>query len=244
MLYVDSNGKLEGGIYTGSTPGITSASAVNNNAWHYAVLTVNKTSTTQTLYLDGSQVGTWSGTPEGPFTTVSIGAGYTASWPNPPSSSTSYFGGQIDDVRVSSSATARSANWITAEWNNQNSPSTFYSVGSAETNDSTPPTVSITAPTDGATISGTTTVCKRKRRRLRRPAGRVPLLPRLVVLVCERRVDRDGHDLAVLAEPSAPCCAANRTYTLVARATDNSGNTTDSSSVTVIVSNTRIAGRL
>jgi hypothetical protein len=37
--------------------------------------------------------------------------------------------GMIDEVRVSS--TARSADWITAEYNNQSSPSTFYSVGSA-----------------------------------------------------------------------------------------------------------------
>jgi hypothetical protein len=41
-----------------------------------------------------------------------------------------YFDGQIDEVRVSS--VARSATWISTEYNNQNSPATFYSVGTAE----------------------------------------------------------------------------------------------------------------
>lgn len=38
--------------------------------------------------------------------------------------------GQIDEVRIS--ATARSGNWIKTEYNNQNSPGTFYSVGAQE----------------------------------------------------------------------------------------------------------------
>jgi hypothetical protein len=42
-----------------------------------------------------------------------------------------YFTGSIDEVRVSS--IARSAAWIAAEYSNQNSPSTFYTVGSAQT---------------------------------------------------------------------------------------------------------------
>ncbi len=237
MLYVDSNGKLEGGIYTGSTPGITSSSTVNNSTWHYAVLTVNKTSTTQTLYLDGSQVGTWSGTPEGPFTTVSIGAGYTASWPNPPSSGTSYFSGQIDDVRVSSSATARSANWITTEWNNQNSPSTFYSVGSAETNDSTPPTVSITAPTGGATIQNGQAVTASAS-----DAGSG--VQQVEFRYCSgwscsfaSGTTIGSPDTTSPYSVTWSSMPANGTYTIVARATDNSGNTADSSPVTVLVSN-------
>jgi methylaspartate ammonia-lyase len=38
-------------------------------------------------------------------------------------------GGTLDEVRVSS--TARSAGWIATEYNNQSSPSTFYTVGAA-----------------------------------------------------------------------------------------------------------------
>ena len=40
------------------------------------------------------------------------------------------FDGTIDEVRVSNAS--RSAGWILTEYNNQNSPSTFYSVGTQE----------------------------------------------------------------------------------------------------------------
>ena len=43
---------------------------------------------------------------------------------------TRLFNGGIDEIRISNSA--RSSTWITTEYNNQNSPSTFYSVGSPE----------------------------------------------------------------------------------------------------------------
>jgi hypothetical protein len=39
----------------------------------------------------------------------------------------SFFDGLIDEARVAN--VARSADWITTEYNNQNSPSTFYTVG-------------------------------------------------------------------------------------------------------------------
>ena len=51
------------------------------------------------------------------------------------------FNGIIDEVRISN--TARSAGWIATEYNNQYSPSSFYSVGSEETDgDTTSPTYS------------------------------------------------------------------------------------------------------
>jgi hypothetical protein len=47
------------------------------------------------------------------------------------SAGTEQFLGLIDEARVST--TARSADWIATEYNNEGSPSTFYSVGSTET---------------------------------------------------------------------------------------------------------------
>jgi hypothetical protein len=44
------------------------------------------------------------------------------------------FSGEIDEVRVTTSV--RSANWWSTEYNNQNSPSTFWSTGAQETNSS------------------------------------------------------------------------------------------------------------
>jgi hypothetical protein len=43
----------------------------------------------------------------------------------------SYYQGNIDEFHFSNSA--RSADWIAAEYNNQNSPSTFVTVGAEDT---------------------------------------------------------------------------------------------------------------
>ncbi|WP_424920067.1 LamG-like jellyroll fold domain-containing protein [Streptomyces sp. wa1064] len=63
FLSVDNAGKLRGQFYTvehaGTRP-ITSSAIVTDNAWHHAVLTSEGTK--QTLYLDGSRVGTLTGT--------------------------------------------------------------------------------------------------------------------------------------------------------------------------------------
>jgi hypothetical protein len=48
-----------------------------------------------------------------------------ASWTNAPTSN--YFGGNIDEARVS--GVAASSSWILTEYNNQSSPSTFYIIG-------------------------------------------------------------------------------------------------------------------
>jgi hypothetical protein len=65
---------------------------------------------------------------------------------------------EVDEVRISN--TARSADWITTEYNNQNSPSTFYSVGAAVMGGgSSSPAITSLSTTTGAvgasvTISG------------------------------------------------------------------------------------------
>ena len=38
-----------------------------------------------------------------------------------------YFNGSLDEVRISN--TVRSADWIATEYNNQSSPSAFYTIG-------------------------------------------------------------------------------------------------------------------
>ena len=70
------------------------------------------------------------------------------------SSYTRRFEGQIDEVRVAT--VARSADWISTEYNNQNSPSTFMSVGFEESSgDTVNPTISSLSPADGATSVST-----------------------------------------------------------------------------------------
>ena len=96
------------------------------------------------LYKNGSLVG--GPTAASPATSITsealIGRGALGNSP---------WSGDIDEVRIA--ATARSAGWITTEYNNQNSPGTFITMGSESCTTSTPtPTPTATAtPTPTAT---------------------------------------------------------------------------------------------
>ncbi len=72
------------------------------------------------LYIDGTDLGgstnPWSGS-----RSADTGTNLTIGSPN------WYFKGIIDEVRILD--TVRSTNWIATEYNNQNSPATFYSIG-------------------------------------------------------------------------------------------------------------------
>jgi len=151
---------VSGFYYTGTSwPQINGGSPILNTGWHYVAYSV--TANDQRVYLDGTQVNigssssaiSWSGL--GTATKIGIhGNGAT----------NANFGGKIDEPRVSN--TIRSGDWLKTEYNNQSSPSTFYSV-SAETNFSSgnaaPPVVNagtdqvINQPTSSVTLSGTAT---------------------------------------------------------------------------------------
>jgi len=70
----------------------------------------------ESLYVDGVLNGTATFTPPNNLDTLNIGRRGDGI----------YFNGSIDEVRVSN--IARSADWVTTEYNNQFSPSTFYAV--------------------------------------------------------------------------------------------------------------------
>ena len=95
-------------------PTIAKASVLDG-AWHHFVGVRSSTGTF--LYLDGTLVNTQAAsTGDVSFgTTLSIMDHFNR-----------YTSGLIDEIRISS--TARSTEWITTEYNNQNSPSTFYAV--------------------------------------------------------------------------------------------------------------------
>ena len=117
MLYVDDNGRLEGG-------GITTTTAYNDNKWHFAVVTYANNGT-ETLYVDGLNLGSTQQQITGysPSYSYFVGTAYTflfseGNW------DWLYFNGDLDEVSVSN--TVRSGDWIQTEYNNQGSPSTFY----------------------------------------------------------------------------------------------------------------------
>jgi hypothetical protein len=103
----------------------TGTTSVTTGGWHYIVGTWD--GTTERVYLDGLL--------DGSIGTSRIFAGYTL--PNMeigghstsgPAPTDAYFSGSIDEVRLS--YTARSADWIKTDYNNQSSPGTFITIGS------------------------------------------------------------------------------------------------------------------
>ncbi|MEO3809911.1 LamG-like jellyroll fold domain-containing protein [Sphaerisporangium sp. B11E5] len=101
LLYVGTDGRLRGQYWNGQAAPITSASPVNNGQWHHVALTGD--GGTQTLYLDGTAVGSLSGSIDhrDQFYTR-IGSGFTSwSWPASTGSTEVFpFRGQIDEVAV------------------------------------------------------------------------------------------------------------------------------------------------
>ncbi len=92
------------------------------NTWHYTTLTWNDTNLYG--YLNGNYIGTAeytnTSTYGGSSRIGAFGSGNT-------------FPGIIDEVKISKNL--RSASWIETEYNNMNSPNTFYTVGEQEIND-------------------------------------------------------------------------------------------------------------
>ena len=118
-------------------------------SWTYVVLEYNSASTIHSIYLNGSLAAssTNSNTPTSTMTGIDIG-----SFPL----DSEYHHGSLDEFRVSTSA--RSADWTATEYNNQSSPSTFYSLGSATSYGG--PNISSLSPSSGnigdsVTITGT-----------------------------------------------------------------------------------------
>lgn len=96
--------------------------AISINNWHYVALTYNITGGTIRCFIDGAQQGN-TGTHTGP-----IGAPVENLNLGRKEQNAFYFDGIIDEARVIN--TYRSPDWLATEYNNQNSPSTFYTVSS------------------------------------------------------------------------------------------------------------------
>lgn len=124
------------GPNTGTCPGfavvsagstcVTNSTLPSTNVWHHVVVTNNHNSSDLVqVYIDGTLSATST------FSFFTYHAASTATYGIGGSSSVyDSINGPIDEVRVSSSV--RSADWVTTEYNNQNSPNTFWSVGSEQ----------------------------------------------------------------------------------------------------------------
>lgn len=132
-LSINADDVIDGylGAYYNAGWGLTKSSPKINAAgsgWHYFVFTFNDAGNAQTLYMDGVQVG--SGTYTGSINYSTQGTNtFIGKHGN---GSVNYdFDGTIDEVRIANAV--RSAGWILTEYNNQNSPSTFYSLATQTT---------------------------------------------------------------------------------------------------------------
>ncbi len=93
------------------------STALTEGQWSYVVVSRNTGTTTLQLYLNGA--------PDGSDLSF-VGTDFTPSKVGDDSGSET-FKGYIDEIRISDSV--RSANWITAEYNNQSNPGSFLTVG-------------------------------------------------------------------------------------------------------------------
>jgi hypothetical protein len=128
----DQNGPmlLEAGSYqypTNNTVGWT-ISGWNTNSWHYVVGSYDGSA--WHVYLDGVLEDSSNQTTGA----VASGAGVSLGGTLINGTLTRFWNGDLDEVRLSN--IARSPAWIAAEYHNQSSPSTFFSIGGQETSSS------------------------------------------------------------------------------------------------------------
>lgn len=94
----------------------TSSGSITTNVYHHVALSYD--GTTAKFYIDGAGAGTTSTSFTFGSATYDIGTQQSAA---------ETIVGLMDEARASNSI--RSADWITTEFNSQNSPSTFYTLG-------------------------------------------------------------------------------------------------------------------
>ena len=153
MLYVDDNGNLDASDGPSSSI-LSSPKAYNDSQWHFAVVTYANDGT-ETLYVDGQSVASEQQQIAVGYSSAYayfLGTAYTLLDPQG-NSNWLYFNGNLDEVTISN--VARSSDWIQTEYNNQASPSTFYTLYSAGTVGVTPPSISLYASqTQQFTVTG------------------------------------------------------------------------------------------
>jgi hypothetical protein len=116
ILYLSGN-QIGVGIKTSF--GVTTNANLAINTWYH--LEMVWSSSNVAVYNNGVLLQNVA------VTTAATGTSAPVVFAKHGSTSTEYFNGKIDEGRVSNSA--RSADWIRTEYNNQKAPSTFYSVG-------------------------------------------------------------------------------------------------------------------
>jgi Concanavalin A-like lectin/glucanases superfamily/Domain of unknown function (DUF2341) len=112
---INANGFIQ--IAHDGNTSTNAASAITANVLNYVSVTYN--GTTETIYLNGSSIYSWT---PGPLNNT-IGSAYIG---NNGTASNQNWAGIIDEAHFVN--TALSPDWVVTEYNNQSSPSTFYTI--------------------------------------------------------------------------------------------------------------------
>jgi len=126
LLGMNSNGKLRqyfsNGVRQANSDGAL-GSVINNGAWRQ--ITYTWSGGRGTFYVDGVVDSTFDGSAS--VTSLGFSASYNFYFGRDSGTAGEYWNGSIDEVRVSN--IVRSAAWITTDYNNQNAPGTFLTLG-------------------------------------------------------------------------------------------------------------------
>ena len=182
------------------------------NAWSHVATTYDRT--TWRLYVNGTQVATRAYTGAIPVSTGALRIGGNSIWGE-------WFAGQLDEIRVYDRALTAAE--VVADRD------TPVGGGTPPPPDTTAPTVSLSAPANGATVSGTQSVT-------------ATAADDVGVTGVQFRLDGANLGAEDTSSPYAVSwdtrTATNGTHTLTAIARDAAGNTRTATTITVTVANT------
>jgi hypothetical protein len=189
------------------------ATAMALNQWYHVAGVYNAAGQTLTVYLNGQPN---NGALVGPVTTTQQGSALSVNIGRKPGDPGFEFAGRIDDVRIYSRALSQAE--IQADMNT--------ATGGTPPPDTTAPTVAITAPTSGATVSNVVTVVANAS-------------DNLGVAGVQFLIDGTPLGSEVTTSPYTVAwdttTVATGSHALTARARDNAGNVTTSTAVPVTV---------
>ena len=216
-IFISQNGSLAAGVYDGSyTPYIADDTQVyTDGTWHHAVMVVNNTNIQ--LYIDGVLKKTATHDNSFPTNNLSVNIGACAQ----SGACGGYFSGVMDEVGVWNRALTDQEVLSVYNYNGNPTPNP----------DPTPPSSVITSPQNNAAASGTIAVDVTATDNV--AVNRVELLVDGVVKL------KDATNPYQLILSTA--LFSQGPHTLVARAFDTSGNSSDSQLITVNVDNTASA---
>ena len=149
QIFVDTNGNLRSDFMNAGQ--IVTTSKYNDNNWHFLETTYANKS--ETLYVDGQNVGFVQGDQFGYDSGYAYFVGITTTFLNYGGDWGSlYFNGNLDEISVSN--IARSNDWVKTEYNNQGSPTTFYTFNPSSSVQVAPSAVSLYATQTQQFVAG------------------------------------------------------------------------------------------